>query len=235
LAKSIKDIKTEFAGLFSKNEPTVKTEPTDADLKIMLATGIQSGIAVSGGKQSQIINISYTSPDPKEAAEIINAISDAYIQFGLESRLGEVKNTESWLGEQYILLKEKLQASESKLAAYRSQQGLVDTDQQQRIGNTQLQSLNNELIRAKTELSAAEEQYFAIRDVQGGSKDFHSIEQVLQNKTANEMVKSRANASQRLSELSVRYGEKHPKMISARSELKSAQSNFSREVEKNYK
>jgi uncharacterized protein involved in exopolysaccharide biosynthesis len=91
LAKSIKDIKTEFAGLFSKNEPTVKTEPTDADLKIMLATGIQSGIAVSGGKQSQIINISYTSPDPKEAAEIINAISDAYIQFGLESRLGEVK------------------------------------------------------------------------------------------------------------------------------------------------
>lgn len=142
----IKGIKTEFSALFSKTNKVKKAAPTDAELKIMLATSIQGGIEVSGGKQSQIINISYTSPDPEEAAEIINALSDAYIQFGLESRLGEVKNTEFWLGEQFAALKEKLQDSETKLSTYRSQQGLVDTNQQQTIANTQLQSLNNELI-----------------------------------------------------------------------------------------
>jgi len=232
LSSSIKELKTEFAALFSKESKTFKAAPTDAELKIMLASGIQAGIEVSGGKQSQIINISYTSPDPQEAARIINAISDAYIQFGLESRLGEVKNTESWLGEQFSLLKQKLQDSETKLSTYRSQQGLVDTNQQKSIGNTQLQSLNNELIRAQTKLSAAEEQYFAVKNVQQGSKDFYSLGPVLQNKTASDMVKANARASQRVSELTERYGEKHPTMISARSELNSTQENLTLEVDK---
>ncbi|MCI2283782.1 polysaccharide biosynthesis tyrosine autokinase [Colwellia sp. MSW7] len=198
----------------------------------MLASGIQSGIEVSGGKQSQIINISYTSADPQEAADIINALSDAYIQFGLESRLGEVKNTESWLGEQFAALKAKLQDSETKLSTYRSQQGLVDTSQQQRIANTQLQSLNNELIRAQTNLSAAEEQYLAIKNIEPGSKEFYSLGPVLQNKTASDMVKEEAFLSRKVNELFERYGEKHPKMIAARSELKSAQQNLTEEVKK---
>jgi capsular exopolysaccharide synthesis family protein len=232
LSSTIKELKTEFTALFSKESKTIKVAPTDAELKIMLASSIQAGIEVSGGKQSQIINVSYTSPDPEEAAEIINAISDAYIQFGLESRLGEVKNTESWLGEQFSLLKQKLQDSETKLSTYRSQQGLVDTNQQKSIGNTQLQSLNNELIRAQTKLSAAEEQYLAVKNVQQGSNDLYSLGPVLQNKTASDMVKANARASQKVSELTERYGEKHPTMISARSELNSTQENLKLEVDK---
>lgn len=232
ISSIIKEIKTEFSALFSKEKKTKNVAITDAELKIMLATGIQAGIEVSGGKQSQIINISYTSPDPQEAAEIINAISDAYIQFGLESRLGEVKNTESWLGEQFALLKEKLQDSETTLSTYRSQQGLVDTSQQQRIANTQLQSLNNELIKAQTKRSSAEEQYFAVKNVQKGSKDFYSLGPVLQNKTASDMVKAQASVSQKVNELTERYGEKHPSMIAARSELRSTQINLDREVDK---
>lgn len=231
-SSTIKEIKTEFSALFSPGNQTVKTAPTDTDIKVMLASGIQAGIEVSGGKQSQIINISYTSPNPQEATEIINALSDAYIQFGLESRLGEVKNTESWLGEQSGLLKEKLRNSETKLSTYRSQQGLVDTSQQQRIANTQLQSLNNELIRAQTKLSSAEEQYFAVKNVKPGAREFYSLGPVLQNKSASDMVKEEAFLSRKVNELFERYGEKHPKMIAARADLNSAQNNLSTEVSK---
>jgi capsular exopolysaccharide synthesis family protein len=242
LSSVLKGIKTEIAALIRKGDNTEILAPSDAELKIMLATGIQAGIEVSGGKQSQIINISYTSTEPQEAANIINAIAEAYIQFGLASRLGEVKNTESWLGEQYGLLKEKLQESETKLTNYRSQQGLVDTEQQQRIGNTQLQSLNNELIRAQTKLSAAEEQYLAVKNINPESNEFASLGPVLENRTVSDMVKNQGQLSQRVNELFERYGEKHPKMIAARSELKSANENLKREVnkvvqniEKNYK
>ena len=232
LSSTIKELKADFSALFSSAEKTKKIAPTDQQLKTMLALGIQAGIEVSGGKQSQIINISYTSPDPEEAAIIINAISDAYIQFGLESRLGEVKNTESWLGEQYAVLKEKLQESETKLSNYRSQQGLVDTEQQQRIANTQLQSLNNELIRAQTNLSTTEEQYLAIKDVAPDSRELYSLGPVLQNKSTNDMVKEEALLSRKVNELFERYGEKHPKMIAARSELDSAQGILKTEVAK---
>lgn len=232
LGSTLKSMKAEIAALFGYGEEKSNTEISDADLKIMLASGIQAGIQVSGGKQSQIINISYTSTNPEKAAEIVNAISDAYIQFGLESRLGEVKNTESWLGEQSAQLKEKLRESEIRLSNYRSQQGLVDTDQQQRIANTQLQSLNNELIRAQTNLSTAREQYLAVQSIKPGSRELYSLGPVLQNKSASDMVKEEAVLSRRVNELFERYGEKHPKMIAARAELKSAQENLASEVSK---
>lgn len=234
LSVAIKDFKNEISALFA-SDTNVKAKAvkiTDKEIKIMLASSIQGNVEVSGGKQSQIINISYTSDDPQEAADIINALSEAYIQFGLESRLGEVKNTESWLSEQSTQLKKKLQDSEAKLSAYRSQQGMVNTEQQERLANSQLQSLNSELIRAQTNLSSAEEQYLAVKNVDSGSKEFYSLGPVLQNKTASDMVQSEAKLSQRVNELFERYGEKHPKMIAARSELKSARENLEKEVNK---
>lgn len=228
----LNEIKTTLTTLLSNSSTDNPLAPTDAEIKIMLAAKIQKNIEVSGGKRSQIINISYTSADPQEATNIINAIADAYIQFGLESRLGEFKNTESWLGEQFSALKAKLQDSENKLTRYRSQQGLVNTNQQQHIANTQLQSLNKELITAQTKLSAAEEQYIAIKDIEPGSRELYSLGPVLDNKTTSDMVKEEALLSRKVNELFERYGELHPKMIAARSELKSAQKILATEVKK---
>ena len=229
---TINDIKTNISALFTNGEQKVQQTPTDAEIRLMLAAGIQGNIEVSGGKQSQIINISYTADDPQHAAEIINALSDVYIQFGLESRLSEVKNTQNWLSEQYDQLKNQLRDSESKLSGFRNQQGMVDTAQQQLMANTQLQTLNNELIRAQTQLSAAEEQFLAVQGVKANSKSLYSIGPVLQNQATNNMVKEEARLSQRVNELDERYGVKHPKMIAARSELNSAQNTLKAEVNK---
>ncbi|WP_441003653.1 GumC family protein [Pseudocolwellia agarivorans] len=241
---TIKDFKTKVSSLLTARDSTKKDaiKFTDNDIRIMLASNIQGNIEVTGGKQSQIINISYTSEDPQEAADIINALSEAYIQFGLESRLGEVKNTEAWLSEQSSQLKQKLQDSEAKLSAYRSQEGLVNTNQQQLLANSQLQSLNSELIRAQTNLSSAEEQYLAVKNIEPGSREIYSLGPVLQNRTTGDLVKNESQLSQRVNELFERYGEKHPIMIAARSELNSARESLQNEVnkvveniEKNYK
>ncbi len=101
---------------------------------------------------------------------------------------------------------------------------MFDTAQQQNVANTQLQILNSELIRAQTLLSAAEVQFLAIQNVKSDSKSLYAIGPVLNNGTTNDMVKDEARLSQKVNQLSERYGDKHPKMIAARSELNSAQS-----------
>lgn len=228
----LKTIKTNFGVLFDNKEQENSLPSTDAEIRLMLATEILENITVSGGKQSQIINISYMSDNAKQTAEIINALSDAYIQFGLESRLSEVTNTQSWLSEQNTQLKIQLQNSESKLSGFRNQQGMFETAQQQSLANIQLQTLNGELIRAQTLLSAAEEQFLAIQNVKPGSKSLYTIGPVLNNDTTNDMVKDEARLSQKVNELLERYGDKHPKMIAARSELNSAQSALKVAVDK---
>jgi succinoglycan biosynthesis transport protein ExoP len=232
LSSTIKTIKTEAAALFSKDKPNSNDHSTDMALARMLAASIQANIQVTGGAKSKIIDISYDSKDPQEATDIVNTIAETYIQFGLESRLRKVKDTEGWLGEQFSVLKIKLQDSEYNLSQYRSQQGLVDTSQQERIANIQLQSLTTELIRAQTKLSAAEEQFLAVKNAKKGSKDLYALGSVQQNNTASDMVKEEAFLSRKVNELFERYGEKHPTMIAARSELKSASENLAVEVNK---
>ncbi|WP_133470250.1 GumC family protein [Paraglaciecola marina] len=211
---------------------TSDVELSDAELKILIANNIRDTLSVSGDRQSQVIQITFESTDAKEAADIVNTLSEVYIEFGLESRMKEVKNSEGWLNQQSSQLKTSLDGSIAKLNAYKLEQGLVDTQQQQSLANSQLQSLNNELIRAQTRLSSAHEQYLYVQNLEVNDKDLYSLGPVLQNSTAVDMVKEQARLSQRVNELSERYGDKHPQMIAARSELQSATENLAVEVSK---
>ena len=227
------EIKAEISALFGNTEKQQKRTPlSDAEIKIMLASSIQGGLSVSGGKQSQIININYQSADPQRATDIINAVAEAYIQFGLESRLGDVKNTELWLSEQSAELKDQLTASENKLREFRLQQGMVDTNLQQRDANSRMQTMNNQLINAQANLSLAEELYQQVKNLQPESKAFYSLNLVQQNRTASDLVKEEARLQSKVNELFERYKPKHPKMIAANSELKSAQVSLSAEIAK---
>ena len=212
--------------------PEPAPEPDDATLRRQLATEIQAGLTVKGGKQSEIINVSYDSPDPERAAAVANAIADAYMEFGLNSRLSGAKKTATWLNEQLTELKNKLRQSEEALEAYQKSQGLVNSQQQQQIASTQLSTLNTELIRAQTKRSEAEILYNQVKSLKGRRASYESLGPVLNSAAVRALAQEEGKLSRRVKELSERYGEKHPKMIAARSDLKEARRNLQREVDK---
>lgn len=237
----VSDFKTKLGSLFSQlkadisGQPLPQTKPaarTDQQIALQLAQKIQSGVKVKGGRKSQIINISYQSDNPQLATEIVNAVADAYISFGLQTRLSQIKDTASWLSDQLTELKQNLKNSEDKLQAYKKAQGLVDTQQQQQIANTQLSNLNAELIKAQTQHAAAKELYTQAMQAKNKHNGYLSLGPVMQNSSVKALVSEEARLSNRVIELSKRYGEKHPKMVAARSDLTSTGQNLQREVEK---
>ena len=208
------------------------SEPSDRELRQMLAGQIQGNLTVKGGKQSEIINISYQSPDPREAAEIANAVADAYMEFSLDARLKGAKKTATWLNEQLAELRRKLRESESALEAYQKAHGLVDSSQQAQIASTRLSTLNAELIKAQTQRSEAEILYNQVKSLKGKRGDYASLGPVLNSPSVRTLVQEESKLARRMKELSQRYGEKHPKMIAARADLQEAQRALQREVNK---
>jgi capsular exopolysaccharide synthesis family protein len=215
-------------GLWSAPIP----EPNDKQLFHELVSSIQSRIEVEGDKQSKIISISYTSPDPQQAADVVNAVADAYIEFSLNSRLSGAKKTANWLNEQLTILKKNLHNSEDALESFQRKQGLVNSDQQQQIANTQLSTLNKELIKAQTKRSEAEILYNQVVNLGGDKDNYDSLEPVLNNQAVRTLVQEEAKFSRRVKELSERYGDKHPKMIAARSDLKQSRATRKHEIDK---
>lgn len=205
---------------------------SDEELRQLLAEQIASNVKVSGGTRNQIITVSYEADNPKLAAEIINALADAYIEFGLTTRLNEVKNRQGWLTTQYEQLQKNLEESERRVQEYRENQGLIGSYEQRTMANNQLQNLNTSLVLAQTELSKLQEEVTFAREIRSGARDYSSIAQVMQNYAIESLAKDISTAQNKVDELFERYGEKHPKMIAARADLRSVKRNLEQEVAK---
>ena len=205
---------------------------SDEALREFLAAKIASGVIVSGGRKNQIITISYEANDPVEAAEIINALSDAYIEFGLTTRLNDVKQRQGWLATQYQQLQKNLELSEQRVKQFREKQGLIGSSEQREFASNQLYNLNISLVRAQTTLSQKREEQALVKQIKDGSQNFSALSQVMENLATNQLVKKVADAQNVVDELFERYGEKHPKIISARTELKSSTRSLEQEIAK---
>jgi capsular exopolysaccharide synthesis family protein len=227
----VKTLKDDVKSLIGY-ESDVKAPLSDSELKIMIADTISANIIVSGGRKNQIITINYESKDAQEAADIINTLSDVYIEFGLSSRLTDVQNQQRWLTAQYEQLQRTLEDSEDNVKEYQEQQGLISSSQQNAMANTQLQSLNASLLAAQTELSVKSEENALIQAIKNGTKNFSSFAQIMQNQMIVSLLQDETNKRSNVQELNERYGQLHPKMIAARTELRNATENLANETSK---
>lgn len=201
-------------------------------LRDMVIEHVLDNLTVKGQKNSQIINISYESPDAKLSAIIANAISDAYIEKGFEAKLALNRNASEWLTKRLAGLRQKLEESENTLRLYQQKERMVNTESFASITSSKLGGITDALIKAQARRAEAEIRYQQIKDAKRSGKNLSSTTVVLQNKFIQTLKEEQSKLARYASELSERYGDKHPKMIAATSDLKTANRRLSREADK---
>ena len=109
-----------------------------------------------------VVDVYVTSPSPIKAAEIANAIADAYLVDRLEARYNASQRAIQWLDDRLAGLKSQLQESERAVSDYHAKYGLFSTPSGT-VDKQQISELNAQLAlaRAKTaETKAKFDQYF---------------------------------------------------------------------------
>lgn len=74
---------------------------------------------------TRLIQVSFDSHDPVQAAEIANALVDAYKDYYLQSHYDAITDTSRWLTSQLSDLKSSVDASEKKLTDFEKASGIV--------------------------------------------------------------------------------------------------------------
>jgi succinoglycan biosynthesis transport protein ExoP len=202
------------------------------DRRAALVDGVLSGVSVSGGKESEVLVVGYVSMNPQYAAAAANAFAEAYISFGLESRLSNVQQATSWLGQQIDDLRKKVIASEEALREFQAREDLVDTINREKLIGAKLGSLTSELIKAQARHNEAKSRYDQISSILKQGAGYDSVAAVLDSSIVMEAISIKTKLERQVSELSERYGDKHPKMISARADLRDADKRLKAEVDK---
>ena len=108
-------------------------------------------VAAKASKESSMIQLSITDEVPQRAADILNALIDAYKKDIVNDKNTVARNTERFVVERLAILEKELGNVDSQIASYRSENQLVDATQ----GGLYLQKADqfqNEAVQLQTEI-----------------------------------------------------------------------------------
>lgn len=128
-----------------------------------LLTIFHNNLNVSTVRGTRLIDVTYESHDPRQAAEIANALIDSYKRQYLQSHYAATSETSDWLAKQLTELKNNVQDSEKKLTDFEKASGILSFgvmgsgDSKDSAGEPQIHSvIIQKLDTLNQELTAAE-------------------------------------------------------------------------------
>lgn len=192
---------------------------------------VQGGISAELVPDSEIIRLRFRGHDPQLVTRIVNAYAEAYIEMGLETRLLRIQQATSWLNGRVAGLREQLAESEDALQAYRETHGLIDTAGLPGLSDQELSDLSQRLAEAKSRRDDLDAQVTQARTLrQLDYARFAASPVVSANPVIATLKTEEVTAEREVQELSKRYGERHPKMIAAREDLRTVRARLAAEL-----
>jgi uncharacterized protein involved in exopolysaccharide biosynthesis/Mrp family chromosome partitioning ATPase len=212
--------------------PPPKPAPTEADVFNDVTQNLLLHTSVKFVGKSQLLEIDVELPDPALAAAAANALAQGFIDSQQDTSLKSSQSNTSWMNTRLVELRDNLRVAENKLQAYREEQGLVDVDGVATISANELQMTGNRMIDARRDRAEAESQFRQAQSLSNGDiSRLSSVPAVLSNPLIQQFQADLAKAQAKVEELSGRYGPKHPALISARSEQRTAANSLRLQVQ----
>jgi capsular exopolysaccharide synthesis family protein len=174
--------------------------------------------------RSYSIQVSFTARDPELAADVVNALADAYLTSQLEDRLDTARRATAWMNDRAHQLQKQVEASELAVSKFREEHNLTEA-KGITLNDQQLSELNSQLIIAKAQLAEAEAKANNSGAAQTSSEVLNSP--LIQNLRVQE-----TEVRREMSDLAARYGDRHPKMVTVRNELADVQRKIAEESAK---
>lgn len=190
-----------------------------------LITLLQKYLDVKPSRESNVIQISYKSPDPRFAAGLANAFAQAYIATTLELRVDPAKQFTSFFNAQSKDARDALERAQSRLSAYQQAKGIIATDERLDVESARLNELSSQLVQLQ---AIASESASRQQQAQGAQSD--RIQEVLQNPLISGLKADLSRNEARLQELNSKYGVNHPQVIEAKANLNELRSRMEAEI-----
>src|SRR5262249_36087039 len=198
-----------------------KESPAAAEEQSILdaINSLRGALAVTRSGQALVLSISITSTDPAKAAQLANAVANAYVVNQLDARFESAKEASAWLSDRLVELRQQLRDSEEAVTKFRNEHGLIRTGPTIALNDQQLAELNSKLIAARTDVAEKKTRVDFLADVAKGKKTLESLPDTFQSAGVMSVLRGKlADASQREADLLARYSSRHPAVVTVDAE-----------------
>ena len=213
----------------------IQGDPGAGDRAILDAINrVRGALKVSRRLMAQVLEIGITWDDPVRAAQLANAVADAYVVDQLDARLESAKRASGWLSDRLIELRRQLRDSEETASTFRREHGLTRTGPTVALNDQQLAELNSKLIAARTDAAEKKARADFLADLIAGKKPLSSLPDslVATSSLMNALRGRLADASQREADLLARYNSRHPAVVNVEAEKRDIERSIAAETQR---
>ena len=173
---------------------------------------------------TRLMEVTYESTDPVQAARILNAHLESYKLQNMEGHFAATTEATKWLQDQQADLKRKVEKSENDRINYERQNQIWAVDDRQNMTSQHLLDLNKELNDAESETLKKRALYeFA----ESGALD--AVPQIRDNPVLQDMQKRRADLSLLYNDALNQYGPNFPKVQRLQAQIKEMDDQIAKE------
>jgi len=218
----------------TSDSPVVETPVTPATTDYSRYVGqLASMLSVELVKDSRLIKLSVSHPDPALATLIVNTVAQIFVEENLARKLRAAGEAQVWLLKQSQEAEGRLQASENVLENYRCSTGLVSLEQSQDIVVSRLKELSSAYTAAQGERITALTAYNQLKSLPRNDLNaLESLPAVVNNALIQDLKRDYINLESQYQKLLDKYTPKHPEMVRLSAQINSLKSKIFSEIDK---
>lgn len=208
--------------------------PSEFALTRRAVNSFESRLKIQRVGLTYVILLSFRSVNPERAAQVANAVAEAYVNDQLEAKYQAAKRASTWLQTRLRELRDQASAAELAVVNYKNQNSMIDAGGRT-INEQQLAELNSQLILARTQTAAAHAKYDRVQEILTSNSPDATVDATVTDTLNNDIItKLRSQyleMSRRVEDWTARYGAEHLAVVNLRNQMREIQNAIRNELQ----
>jgi succinoglycan biosynthesis transport protein ExoP len=205
------------------------------------ATGtFESRLSIKRIGLTYVIEIGFRSYNPERAAQIANAVADAYVVDQLEAKYQVTRRASAWLQDRIKELRDQVSTAERAVVDYTTRNNIVVTGrfgkENRLLGEQQVAELNSQLTIARANAAEVKARLDRINSVlksdRGSDTIGATVSDTLKNEVVSKLRSHYLDLSARYADFAVKYGPNHLAVVNLRNQMRETRKSIYEELKR---
>jgi exopolysaccharide transport family protein len=197
----------------------LRSDPFEIPAEERVLKAFREKLNVYRVENSRVIVISFSSEDPKLAAEIPNALAETYLAMSRDAKQQSNADATDWLKPEIADLTKRVREAESRVAEFRGKSDLLVGQNNSVLATQQLSELSTELSRVRAARASAEATAESVRAALKSGASLDAFPEVLSSGLIQRLRERQVQLKADIADLSTTLLDNHPRIRSLKSQL----------------
>ncbi len=216
-------------GLKMSENPSMRSQWQDdtkgnGNFEVWLANLLQKNLEVKPSRESNVVQITFKSVEPRFSAAVANAFAQAYVDTTAELRVDPAKQYSNFFDSRAKLARDDVEKAQTRLSELQRTKGIINADERFDIETARLSELSSQLVGLQALGAESQSRKNAARSAPD------RVSEVINHPVISGLRADMARQEARLQELSARLGDAHPQLVELKANINELRAKLEQET-----